>query len=316
MARMSPTASLRKAGMPWPLSRKIRPFWVPAGIRSRTLPFSVVTGTSAPSSASPSVIGSSRSRSAPRRLKIGWGRTRTTTTRSPPAGPWPVSLTRVPLSAPRGIDTSRRLPWTSTRRVVPWNASSSVISATASAVGDAARVAPARPATRPGDGRGGSPRPTAAPSMPMSRRMSSNVWPPVGRLPRPGPLGSVAASREEHPEEVGEVAAAGARRPELVADVAPAAAPGETRERIAGRGPRRPLRHRPGSICSQFAPSMSYFLRFSGSERTAWASLICLKRCSDAASSGLASGWFSRASRRNAFLISAWLAVRGTPSVW
>ena len=173
----------------------MRPFWVPAGIRSRTLPFSVVTGTSAPSSASPSVIGSSRSRSAPRRVKIGWGRTRTTTTRSPPAGPWPVSLTRVPLSAPRGIVTSRRLPSTSTRRVVPWNASSSVISATASAVGDAARVAPARPAVRPADGRGALAAPDrGAVRCPCRARMSSNDWPPVGRRPRPGPVGSVAAS--------------------------------------------------------------------------------------------------------------------------
>ena len=28
--------------MPWPLSRNVRPFWVPGGIVSRTLPFSVV----------------------------------------------------------------------------------------------------------------------------------------------------------------------------------------------------------------------------------------------------------------------------------
>ena len=37
----------------------------PCGIRSRTLPLNVVTGTSPPRSASPRVIGSSRSRSAP-----------------------------------------------------------------------------------------------------------------------------------------------------------------------------------------------------------------------------------------------------------
>ena len=43
------------------------------------------------------VIGSSRSRSAPVRLKTGWGRTRTATTRSPPSGPWPVSLISRPV---------------------------------------------------------------------------------------------------------------------------------------------------------------------------------------------------------------------------
>ena len=54
------------AGMPWPFSRKRWPFWVPGGMRRRTLPLSVVTGTSPPRSASARVIGSSRSRSAPR----------------------------------------------------------------------------------------------------------------------------------------------------------------------------------------------------------------------------------------------------------
>ena len=66
----------RRCGMPWPFSRNRWPFWVPAGTRRRTLPLSVVTGTSAPRSASARVSGSSRSRSAPVRAKTGWGRTR------------------------------------------------------------------------------------------------------------------------------------------------------------------------------------------------------------------------------------------------
>ncbi|GAC1663328.1 MAG: hypothetical protein NVS9B8_02120 [Candidatus Limnocylindrales bacterium] len=57
------------------------------GIRRRTLPLRVATGTSPPSSASARVIGRSRSRSAPRRVKIGWGRMWIVTTRSPPCGP-------------------------------------------------------------------------------------------------------------------------------------------------------------------------------------------------------------------------------------
>ena len=106
--------------MPWPLRRKRWPFWVPAGILRRTLPLSVVTGTSPPRSASARVIGSSRSRSAPLRVNTGCGRTWIFTTRSPPPGPWPESLTFVPSSAPRGIVTSSRRPSISTRRVVPW----------------------------------------------------------------------------------------------------------------------------------------------------------------------------------------------------
>ena len=42
----------------------------------------------------------------------------------------------------------------------------------------------------------------------------------------------------------------------------------------------------------------SYCLRFSGSPRTSWASEISLKRSSAAASPGLRSGWYWRASLR------------------
>ena len=62
----SPDPSPRRRGMPWPLSRKRC-----AGLRAgrdlqQHLPLSVATGTSPPSRASPRVMGSSRSRSAPR----------------------------------------------------------------------------------------------------------------------------------------------------------------------------------------------------------------------------------------------------------
>ena len=63
-------ASALKRGMPWPVSRNVRPDWVPGGIVSRTRPLGVPTVTSAPRSASSSVSGSSRSRSAPRPVKV------------------------------------------------------------------------------------------------------------------------------------------------------------------------------------------------------------------------------------------------------
>ena len=66
LTKRSPGPSALKRGMPRPVRRKVRPFWVPAGIVSRTRPLSVSTGTSAPSRASSRVSGSSRSRSAPR----------------------------------------------------------------------------------------------------------------------------------------------------------------------------------------------------------------------------------------------------------
>ena len=70
-ARMSPRPSRLKRGIPWPASRKTRPFWVPAGIRRarRPLPPSERTATSPPSAAV--VIGTSTGtcRSSPRRSK-------------------------------------------------------------------------------------------------------------------------------------------------------------------------------------------------------------------------------------------------------
>ena len=45
-------------------------------------------------------------------------------------------------------------------------------------------------------------------------------------------------------------------------------------------------------------PNVSYCFRFSASESTSYASPICLKRSSAAASPGLRSGWYWRASLR------------------
>ena len=65
----------------------------------------------------------------------------------------------------------------------------------------------------------------------------------------------------------------------------------------------------------QFAPSSSYFFRFSGSPRTSFASLISLNFASAPLSFGFTSGWCFRASFRKACLISLSVAVFGTPSV-
>ena len=60
-------------------------------------------------------------------------------------------------------------------------------------------------------------------------------------------------------------------------------------------------------------PNRSYVRRRSGSDSTSYASATARNRC-PASGSSLTSGWSSRASRRNARLISSWLASRGTPS--
>ena len=59
----------------------------------------------------------------------------------------------------------------------------------------------------------------------------------------------------------------------------------------------------------------SYCLRFSGSESVSYAELTSLNFSSAALLPGFLSGWFSRASLRNAFLISSCDAFLETPSV-
>ena len=90
-----------RRGMPWPLSRNVRPVWVPAGIVSRTRPLSVATGTSAPSSASRErdreLALEVRARAREDRVRLD---AVTVTTRSRPSGPLPDSRTRLPVSTP------------------------------------------------------------------------------------------------------------------------------------------------------------------------------------------------------------------------
>ena len=96
-----------------PLSRrrKTRPVWVSAGTRISASPPRVGTRTASPSAACEKRIGTSQCRSSPSRSKIGCGRTRTSTYRSPgdepagPASPSPARRMRSPLSTPAGIFT-------------------------------------------------------------------------------------------------------------------------------------------------------------------------------------------------------------------
>ena len=117
----SPWPSALNRGMPWPRSRNVRPGLGPRRDRQEDASLERRRpGPRAPSRASSSVIGSSRSRSAPLRVKVASGVSGRRCTMSPPPGPLPVSRIRVPVSAPGGIVTSSRLPSTSTSRVVPW----------------------------------------------------------------------------------------------------------------------------------------------------------------------------------------------------
>src|SRR6185312_1613812 len=77
-----------------------------------------------------------------------------------------------------------------------------------------------------------------------------------------------------------------------------------------------PVRNAPGSNPPpKKPPPWSYCLRFSGSDSTAYACWISLKRSSAFSSPWLVSGWYLRASLRYAFLISSAEAFLSTPRV-
>ena len=281
------------------------------GSVSRTLPLSVVTGTSPPSSASrerdrqlPLEV-----RAAAREERHGAGPGRPTRGRRRPA-PWPVSLIRVPVVGALGdrhlealaVDLDAAV---SCRGMPPRGS----ISAIASAPG---RPAPASPRRR----RSAVPL-QAHPAEDVVERSAPPVAGASARRPAGGRR-SPAAAAEERPEEVGELAAAAAGRPELVADVAARPASRRRAKPANGLAPaltsgtracaaRRPPSWRPaGRTC----------LRFSGSDRTALASLTSLNRCSAAASPGLASGWCCAGELAEGLLdLGLGGASRGTPRV-
>src|SRR3954468_11334712 len=111
---MSPRAFPPSFGGPSPRSRCTVPWCVPAGTRSRLLPCSVGTSTSAPRIASGIVSGTSTSTLSPLRRKTGLSLTCVTTNRSPdgplfgPGPPLPASRTREPSRTPGGMLTLYR----------------------------------------------------------------------------------------------------------------------------------------------------------------------------------------------------------------
>src|ERR687896_1900682 len=122
---MSPLALAPGIAGPSPRSRWTVPCLVPGGTRSFFVPASVGTSTSAPPSASATVIGTSPSRLSPLRENTGESLTWVTTYRSPgapprrPASPLPASRMREPSFTPAGMFTryflsSRMRPW-------PWH---------------------------------------------------------------------------------------------------------------------------------------------------------------------------------------------------
>ena len=200
--------------MPWPLSRKRWPFWVPGGIFRRTLPLSVVTGTSPPRSASARVIGSSRSRSAPFRVNTGCGRTFDRDDEVAAARALAGQLDLRPVVGAAGD-----------RHVEPAAvdldpAGRAVVGLLEADLGDglggraAARRRPAgAPARRPARRRRSRPA-GSGPSRRGCRRTTARR---SARRPRPGPVAAavdrLGVAAEEDPEEVGEVAR---RSPPLV----------------------------------------------------------------------------------------------------
>ena len=100
------------------------PCLVPGGTRSFFVPCSVGTSTSAPPSASATVIGTSTSKWSPLRANTGDSLTLVTTNRSPdgpprsPASPLPASRIREPSFTPAGMFTRYFL--SSRMRPSPW----------------------------------------------------------------------------------------------------------------------------------------------------------------------------------------------------
>ena len=110
---------------PSPRSRCTVPCFVPGGTRSFFVPCSVGTSTSAPPSASATVIGTSTSKLSPLRRKTGESLTFVITNRSPagpprrPASPLPASRIREPSFTPAGMFTRYFL--SSRMRPSPWH---------------------------------------------------------------------------------------------------------------------------------------------------------------------------------------------------
>ena len=303
----------------------------PGRDREEHRPLSVVTGTSPPSSASRSVTGSSRSRSAPRRVVDG--------VRANAHGHDDVAAVGALAAQPdaaAGVDAARDLDLVALALHLdhPAGPVEGLLEGELGRRLDRRRRPRASrlPVRVPASGGR-----AAVPPRPMSPRMSSNAGPPppwrrAARSPRDVPAPPrLRRRRPQRPRRTSGRSRRSRRRraagrPELVPDAArlaagrpaPARPPNPPKPANGPPGPNGSAPPRPPPArwyCSQFAPSASYCLRLSGSERTAFASLTSLNRFSAAVSPGFRSGWCSRASFRNAFLMSAWLADLGTPRI-
>ena len=197
--------------MPWPVSRNVRAALGAGGDRQQDPALERRDrAPRRPSSASRSVTGSSRSRSAPRRVYSRHAAlTLTVTTTSRPSGPLPDSRMRLPVSTPaRDLDLER-LPSTSTRR---WVAVERLLEGQLGGRLErgrrrgrppwaAGRLAPAPRRARRGPCRRGCPR---TPGRHRRCRRADPLGREVARR-RPGCRGRAGrGAREEHPEEVGE----------------------------------------------------------------------------------------------------------------
>ena len=320
----SPWPVALKRGMPWPDSRNVRPGWVPAGIVSRTRPLSVSTVTSAPSRASSSVKGArARDRRRAEERLLERQRELALEVGASPGEPavrqdadddddvaaaraaLPESLIRVPVSAPGrdgdlealAVDVDE--PGRAVVRLVEGDLGLGLVDGRW--VGRAAVGRPDRPSGRRCPSRSGCRR---------SRGRRSGASRAAGRAGRPAggaPPRRRTSGRSRRTRRGRRWCGTRSGR----------CRPGRRSRRSPPKGDRRcPGRTglaRARLMASQLAPSSSYCLRLAGSLRTSLASLTSLNLRSAAVSPGLASGWCWRASLRNAFLISAWDAVFGTP---
>src|SRR3954454_16354425 len=318
---MSPRRLPPSTGGASPRRRWSVPGLVPGATRSRLVPCSVGTSTSAPPIASATVIGTSTSTLSPLRVNTGESCTWVTTYRPPdgpprsPASPLPASRIREPSLTPGGMFTRYFL----SSRSRPWPPQ----------VGHGSSMTVPEPPQR-AHGRVIENRPWPWDSTPRPWHTGQTTGEVPGRAPVPRQVvhgawvetwtgicaPSTACSKDSEtlvsrsrPRSATGFVRAPPPRPAVVEKMFERMSEKDPKSWPAGPpappgAPVNPPPNRP--------PPRSYVLRFSGSPRTSYASEICLKR-SSAPVSLLVSGWYWRASLRYAFLISSGVALRSTP---
>src|ERR687894_3316997 len=284
---MSPRPPPPGLGGPSPRRRWTVPCLVPPGTRSFFVPCSVGTSTSAPRTASAIVIGTSTSRLSPLRWKTGESATWVTTNRSPdgpprrPASPLPGSGTREPSLTPAGMFTRYFL----SSRSRPWPPH----------VGHGSSITVPEPPQRE-HGRVIEKTPWPWDSTPRPWQTGQTIGEVPGRAPVPRQVlhatcvatvtgtwapwtacsndSETVVSRSRPRSEAGRVRAP--PRPAVVLKMFDRMSENEPKSAPAPP-PREPPPNGPPPANT---PPRSYFLRFSGSPRTSYASEISLKRSS------------------------------------